>query len=597
MTTHPANPALVSGMKTWSKAMAAGALLLGAAVIAGWAFGSEALRDLPPVWANMMPNTALCIIAAAISLWGQQSEGGAHPIARACAWGVVAVGLMTLGEYAFGWETGIDRVLFGNAVSKMPLLHPGRMSIIAASCFVVLGAALSALGVQTERGCRRAQLFALTTACTAMLVLLGHAYGTQNIGTVAGHAKMDLPTALSIALLSVGILLARADRGVMAVLVSDSIGGRMARRFLPTAIGVLMGLGWLRIAGQHAGYYKTEFGTALMTSMNVIIFSALIWRSARSIDATDASRRKAEDSLRAARDELEIRVRERTADLEKQNDEILVAAGSLASSASEILASTSQLAASASETAATVAETTATVEEVKQTSQVSSGKAKAVAEESQRTATVARDGKDAVEKTISGMGRIREQMGAIAESILSLSAQGQAIGEIIATVDDLAAQSKLLAVNASIEAAKAGDEGRGFAVVAQEVRSLAEQSKQATLQVRVILNDIQKATGSAVLATEEGSKQVEAGVRQSASSGESIRALAESIAAAAHASAQIAATSQQQFVGLDQVALAMENIKSASTQSVASTRQAEAVAQQLHQLGQRLTELVGRFKQ
>ncbi len=268
----------------------------------------------------------------------------------------------------------------------------------------------------------------------------------------------------------------------------------------------------------------------------------------------------------------------------------------LASSASEIMASTTQLAASAAETATAVTETTATVEEVKQTSQVSTQKAKFVADEAQKAAEVARNGKSAVDQTIEGMGGIRQQMGAVAESIMSLSAQSQAIGEIIATVDDMAAQSKLLAVNAAIEAAKAGEEGKGFAVVAQEVRSLAEQSKQATLQVRTILSDIQKATSSAVLATEQGSKSVEAGVRQSTASGESIRALAESIAGAAQAATQIAATSQQQFVGMDQVAMAMENIKAASTQTVASTKQAETAAHQLHQLGQKLKELVARFK-
>jgi methyl-accepting chemotaxis protein len=163
-------------------------------------------------------------------------------------------------------------------------------------------------------------------------------------------------------------------------------------------------------------------------------------------------------------------------------------------------------------------------------------------------------------------------------------------------VDDLAAQSKLLAVNASIEAAKAGEEGKGFSVVAQEVKSLAEQSKQATAQVRGILNDIQKATSNAVLATEQGGRAVEAGVSQSARAGESIHALTENIAQAAQAATQIAATSQQQYVGVDQVALAMENIKAASTQTVVSTRQAESAAQQLHDLGQNLKLMVDRFK-
>lgn len=299
---------------------------------------------------------------------------------------------------------------------------------------------------------------------------------------------------------------------------------------------------------------------------------------------------------RSERDVLGNAFANMTTELRRITQELLEAVNVLASSASEIMASTTQLAASAAETATAVTETTATVEEVKQTSQVTSQKAKFVADEAQKAAEIARAGKLAVDQTIEGMGAIRQQMGAVADSILSLSAQGQAIGEIITTVDDLAAQSKLLAVNAAIEAAKAGDEGKGFTVVAQEVRSLAEQSKQATLQVRAILTEIQKATSSAVLATEQGSKTVEAGVRQSTSSGESIRALAESIAGAAQASTQIAATSQQQFVGMDQVAMAMENIRTASTQTVASTRQAETAAQQLHQLGQKLKDLVARFK-
>ncbi len=282
--------------------------------------------------------------------------------------------------------------------------------------------------------------------------------------------------------------------------------------------------------------------------------------------------------------------------LRRTMHELLESTNVLAASASEIMSSTRQLAASATETAAAVTETTVTVEEMKQTSHASSQNAKSVADDAQKALEFARGGKSASDESIESMMGIRKQMGAVAESILGLSAQGQTIGEIIATVDDLAAQSKLLAVNAAIEAAKAGDEGKGFAVVAQEVRSLAEQSKQATLQVRTILNDIQKATGSAVLTTELGSKLVEAGVRQSTSSGESIRTLAASVANAAQVSTQIAAISQQQFVGMDQVAMAMENIRTASTQSVASTRQAETAARQLHELGQHLKDLVGRFK-
>ncbi|HUI70038.1 MAG TPA: CHASE3 domain-containing protein [Spirochaetia bacterium] len=270
--------------------------------------------------------------------------------------------------------------------------------------------------------------------------------------------------------------------------------------------------------------------------------------------------------------------------------------GMLGTSASEILATTTQIASGATETATGVSETITTVEEVKQTAQVASQKAKSVMDEAQRSVQISQAGRKSVEETLAGMDRIREQMEFIAGSIVRLSEQSQAIGEIIATVNDLAEQSNLLAVNAGIEAAKAGEQGKGFAVVAQEVKSLAAQSKQATAQVRGILGEVQKATSAAVMATEQGSKVVEAGVKQSAEVSEAIRQLGESIAEAAQSSTQIAASGQQQVVGMDQVAQAMESIKVASAQNVAGTKQAEAAAQQLHELGERLKQLVARYR-
>jgi methyl-accepting chemotaxis protein len=267
----------------------------------------------------------------------------------------------------------------------------------------------------------------------------------------------------------------------------------------------------------------------------------------------------------------------------------------LSSSSAEILATTAQVASSAAETASAVSETTATVEEVKQTAGVSSQKAKYVSESAQKVSQVSQAGRKSVESAIQGMQRIQEQMESIAESIVRLSEQSQAIGEIIASVNDLTEQSNLLAVNAAIEAARAGEQGKGFAVVAQEIKSLAEQSRQATAHVRTILGDIQKATSTAVLATEQGNKAVEAGVKQSAEAGESIRLLADSVSEAAQAATQIAASSQQQVVGMDQMALAMENIKQAAMQNVAGTRQAETAAQNLHELGQKLKQLAEQY--
>lgn len=268
----------------------------------------------------------------------------------------------------------------------------------------------------------------------------------------------------------------------------------------------------------------------------------------------------------------------------------------LASSANEITAATTQVASGSAETAAAVKQTTTTIEEVKQTSDVSAQKAKYVAEIAKKTEQISEDGKKYMEDSINAMHHIQEQMELIAESMVRLSEQSQDIGEIIATVNDLAEQSNLLAVNASIEAAKAGDQGKGFAVVAQEVRSMAEQSKQATAQVRSILGEIQKAMSRAVLATEQGENAVQAGVKLSTDTAETIRLLTENIAESAQAAAQILSSAQQQLIGMDQVMLAMQDINQASSQNVSSTKQAEVAAYDLQKLGQSLKILTDQYK-
>lgn len=268
------------------------------------------------------------------------------------------------------------------------------------------------------------------------------------------------------------------------------------------------------------------------------------------------------------------------------------AVATLTNASTGILAATAQQASGAAEEETAIHQTTTTADEVRQTVALTTEKAHAVAREVRETEEISRDGRRAVDESVRGTKETRARMEALAERILVLSEQAQAISDIVATVNGLAEQSNLLSVNAGIEAAKAGEAGVGFAVVASEVKSLAEQSRQATAQIRQILGEIQAATQAAVMAAEQGVKATEAGEAITAVAGEAIRKLGERLTHSADAAQQILASAQQQLTGIDQVAMAMQNIRQASSQNMASTRQVEQAARELDALARSLKELV-----
>jgi methyl-accepting chemotaxis protein len=268
----------------------------------------------------------------------------------------------------------------------------------------------------------------------------------------------------------------------------------------------------------------------------------------------------------------------------------------LSNSANEITNSVSEISSATTETASAVNETTTTVEELKQTAQVSVNKANDVVGSAEEAIKTLKSSEKALNTTIEDMHHIQERMNTISESIIKLSEHSQVIGEIIDTVNDLAEQSNLLAVNAAIEAAKAGEQGKGFSVVAHEVRSLAEQSKQATIQVHNILKDIQNATSSAVMATEQGTKAVTKGVTQSIETSHSIRSLSEDISKVSDTATQIAISSQQQLIGVDQVTIAMNNIKEASNQHVDYMHKIKDKMLDLNAVGKTLKNFSDQYK-
>jgi methyl-accepting chemotaxis protein len=269
----------------------------------------------------------------------------------------------------------------------------------------------------------------------------------------------------------------------------------------------------------------------------------------------------------------------------------------LEESSGDILGATESQTTAAQQQAGGIAEITTTLSELHLMSGQTLEKAEAVISESDRSIDASKIGAKAVEHAVQGMHEIREQVETIAQKIVSLSEQTQQIGDIIMSVNEITEQSKLLALNAAIEAARAGDQGRGFAVVAAEIRSLADQSKQATARVRKILGDIQNATNSAVIATEQGTKKVEVGVQLANRAGESIHLLGRSVEGSAGAARLIANASRQQTSGIQQVSDAMTAINHATMSNVSGLRQTEASAKRMSGMTTSMRDLVRTFSQ
>jgi len=584
------DPALTARLRGLARLAAGIVMLIPCAVFTGWIFGIDVLKRVVPGLVAMNPLTALSFLVAGGGLCAATGSSKATRIPVLCGLGIATVGVVILCRYLVGWDAGIDRILFAQS------LGDNLMAPTTSFSFLLSGVALALLDWEMPRGARPSSALAVAVALLALLVLTGYCYGVEELYRLREFIAMAAHTAFAFFVLAMGLLCARADRGLMARVTSHRAGGAMLRRLVFAQVSVPFVLGWLILRGHRAGYFEAALGFSFFVVGAIVFTAMLTWRNAALLDREDAERSHAEEALRETHAGLESTVQRRTAELTQAVAGIREGLDVLGVSSSGALESSSGLAISANETAASVTETKTAVDEMRQTAQLASERARRVAEAARKTAEISATGTRAAQGTVAGMERIRAEMQSIATSMTQLSEQSRAIGEIVAAVDELAEQSNLLAVNAAIEAAHAGERGKGFAVVADEVKYLASRSRAATGQVRTILTDIQKATAAAALTTEQAAKAVEAGMAMASEAGKSIVSLASNVSDAAQTATQIATSSHEQLRGLEDIALAMEQIGTASRQNVDQAKQLETAARSLDALGQRLRELVERHK-
>jgi len=246
--------------------------------------------------------------------------------------------------------------------------------------------------------------------------------------------------------------------------------------------------------------------------------------------------------------------------------------------------------------AASLAEASATTQEIKQTSGLAATKAKTVFQIAEKAEEFSTAGQSAIEGSIKGLQDIRTQVDAIVARIGSLSEQTLQVGEIIESVKDLADQSNVLALNAGIEAAKAGEFGKGFAVVAREMRSLADQSIQSTARIRDILSEIRAAIRATVAITDEGSRNMEQSMEQIRVSGENLREMTAIIQESSKSAQQIAASVSQQNAGIEQISAALHGLNGAMEETVRGIRLAERSVEDLRRTSSRISEIVNAFR-
>lgn len=268
----------------------------------------------------------------------------------------------------------------------------------------------------------------------------------------------------------------------------------------------------------------------------------------------------------------------------------------VASASSEIATGAQQQLASLSQTAASLNQITATSEEFKATMQEFADRARAVQDAADETVRRSADGRALTRDSAARINRVRTNAQAAGESVLNLSEQMQRIGEITATVNEIAEQTKLLALNASIEAARAGEDGRGFAVVATHVRELANQSKEAVARIEALISETQKSMQDVVAKIEEGGQLSEDSTDMVRRVAQSFDEISQAVEQTREAMAQISTGARQQEQGISELVSSIMQIDSASKQSLAAAEQTQKSIVSIDQRIRGLNDAIAQFK-
>lgn len=277
-------------------------------------------------------------------------------------------------------------------------------------------------------------------------------------------------------------------------------------------------------------------------------------------------------------------------------NEVRQAVQATASASSQISSSTEEMAAGSQEQSSQTAEVASAVEEMTHTIYETTKNTSLAAETAKYAGSKATEGGKVVDETIKGMVRIADVVNRSAQTVETLGSSSNQIGEIIQVIEDIADQTNLLALNAAIEAARAGEQGRGFAVVADEVRKLAERTTKATKEIATMIKQIQKDTSEAVGSMKLGKTEVEKGKTLAEKAGVSLNEIIEGADKVLDIITQVAAASEEQTSAAEEISKSIDGINSVTRESAAGIHEIAKATEDLSRLTIRLQDLTNKFK-